>query len=318
MTSKQTPSVTVYAPASVGNIGPGFDTLGMAVTGMGDLITGYLENEVGQDAIISISGAWSALPMDPAQNTASIAARRILDRAGVKKRLIMSIDKGVPGSGLGSSASSAVGGAFLGNILAGEPFSREDLLESAASAESSVSGGYFLDNVSACLLGGVTVSVSEIRQSFRFGFLPGVHLLFIVPRQLLKTAESRKVIPEKVPFSDAAGAIMHTAGILAAVTSNNPDLFCRMVNDPLVTPYRGPMIPYFREIRQLALDHGASNLAISGAGSTMVALSPREQCLHDMVPIMENFLSSVGISASLIPSSIDTEGVRVVDRPSRL
>ncbi len=319
MSNQNMTPVTVYAPASVGNIGPGFDTLGMAVTGMGDQITGYLEDSQAGDRILSISGAWSDLPMDPGQNTATIAARIILDKAGLaNKDLVMAIEKGVPGSGLGSSAASAVGGAFLGNVLAGNLFSEQDILEAAANAESRVSGGYFLDNVSACLYGGVTVSISSLKRSFRFGAINGIHLLFIVPRELLKTAESRKAIPEKVPFASSVEAIMRTAGILTAVSSNNPELFCEMVNDPLVSPYRGPLIPLYSSIRETALEAGASNLVISGAGSTMVALSPRQNVIQKVQDAMETFLNNQEYSAVLIPSTIDSKGARIVNRPSSL
>ncbi|BAM06377.1 homoserine kinase [Leptospirillum ferrooxidans] len=311
--------VTVYAPASVGNIGPGFDTLGMAVTGMGDQITGYLEDKRSGDRILSISGAWSELPMDPNQNTATIAARTILDMAGLTgKDLVISIEKGVPGSGLGSSAASAVGGAFLGNILAGNPFSEQEVLEAAANAESRVSGGYFLDNVSACLYGGVTVSITNLKKSFRFGSLDGVHLLFIVPRSLLKTSESRKAIPEKVPFKNSVEAIMRTAGILTAVSSHNQNLFCEMVNDPLVSPYRGPLIPLFSAIRDIAVEAGASNLVISGAGSTMVALSPNQTTIQKVQDTLQPFLDNQEYSAVLIPSTIDSKGARIVNRTSSL
>jgi homoserine kinase len=311
--------VTVYAPASVGNIGPGFDTLGMAVTGMGDKITGYLEDRQAGDRILSISGSWSNLPMDPGQNTATIAARNLLNRAGLThKDLILSIEKGVPGSGLGSSAASAVGGAFLANILAGDVFSQQDILEASASAESQVSGGYFLDNVSACLLGGVTVSISNLKNSFRFGSIDGIHLLFIVPKQLLKTTEARKVIPQYVPFAASVEAIMRTAGILTAVSSNNPELFCQMVNDPLVSPYRGPLIPQYDSIQKIAIDAGASNLVISGAGSTMVALSPNQEVIGRVRTSIQNFLNDHNDQTVLIPSTIDSKGARIVNRPSSL
>ena len=318
---KETPvgPVTVYAPASVGNIGPGFDTLGMAVTGMGDLITGHLENNRSGDRITSISGAWASLPLDPEQNTATIAARIILDKAGLTdKDLIMSIEKGVPGSGLGSSAASAVGGAFLGNILAGEIFTQQDILEAAATAESRVSGGYFLDNVSACLLGGVTVSITNLKSSFRFGSIEGICLLFIVPGALLKTAEARKAIPEKVPFTNSVEAIMRTAGILAAVSANNRKLFCQMVSDPLVSPYRGPLIPKFSLIQKVAVEAGASNLVISGAGSTMVALAPEQDVIEKVRSAMETFMNDQEYQAVLIPSTIDSKGARIVDRTSSL
>jgi Homoserine kinase len=108
------PTLSVYAPASVGNIGPGFDTLGMAVTGMGDTLSATLDPSLSKDVIERITGAWTTLPTDPRENTASIALRLILDRAGEGRPFRLVLEKGVPGSGLGSSAASAVGGAYRG------------------------------------------------------------------------------------------------------------------------------------------------------------------------------------------------------------
>jgi homoserine kinase len=305
--------VSVYAPASVGNIGPGFDTLGMAVTGMGDTISGRLCKDSSGDRIGSISGAWTPLPYDPLSNTASVAARCLLNRLGDRSvSLHLDIQKGVPGSGLGSSAASAVGGAFLAHVLLGSPFSEDEILEAAAHAEAQVSGGFFLDNVSASLLGGITVSSTSLRRSFRFGTLDGVHLVFLIPKALLKTSESRKAIPEKVPMAGAVGAISNAAGILTAVRLQDPDLFCRMVVDPLVQPYREPLIPHFDDLRRLSMQNGARAFIISGAGSTMLAITDRKDGRDALVNALSAHVGSAGLPVIVRPSSIDKEGVRRV------
>ena len=311
--------VTVYAPASVGNIGPGFDTLGMAVTGMGDTLTGVLESRPGTDRITAITGAWTELPTDPKLNTATVAARILLDRvkdhSGMK--ITVSIQKGVPGSGLGSSAASAVAGAYLAQELLGNPFATDDLLEAAAEAESAVSGGYFLDNVSASLLGGITVSNSGMRQSFRFGTLPGLHLLFLIPRSLVKTSEARRAIPANVPIQNAVGALSNTAGILTATHRQDADLFCRMLIDPLIQGYREPLIPHFQELRKQALESGARSFIISGAGSTMLAVTDKPEDASRMGEALEQYILRNSLPVLVRSSTIDNEGVRRV-APSHL
>ncbi|MCL4461792.1 MAG: homoserine kinase [Nitrospirae bacterium] len=305
--------MTVYAPASVGNIGPGFDTLGMAVTEMGDTLTGFLERRNGTDRIESISGAWTELPMDPSQNTATIAARWLLDKAGHSDlRLTVSIRKGVPGSGLGSSAASAVGGAMLAQVLCGSPFSGNELLEAAALSESSVSGGYFLDNVSASLFGGVSVSNSRLGQSFRFGSLSGLYLVFLIPRTLLKTSESRKVLPQEVPLEKAVGALSNTAGLLTAIHLGNPDLFCRMLQDPLIQPYRQKLIPSFGDLEKVSVDAGARSFIISGAGSTMLALTDSPQGARTLQSALEKYIQENKLPILVRSSTIDSEGARHV------
>jgi len=305
--------ISVYAPASVGNIGPGFDTLGMAVSGMGDLISGQLDPSLETDRIDGISGAWTPIPSSPRENTASIAARFLLDRAGIGTPFRMTISKGVPGSGLGSSASSAVGGAFLGHLLSGGRFSEQEILEAALAAEATVSGGFFLDNISACLFGGVTVSHGESRTSLPVGALPGIRLVFVVPKTTLKTSESRRILPDWVPRLDAVNALSNTAGILAAIIRKDPDLFCRRVSDPLIEPYRKKLIPGFDSLKNAAFSSGATGFAISGAGSTTVALTPHEERVSFIRKSLEDVLSAQKIEASIFLSTIDPKGVRVAD-----
>ncbi len=305
--------VSVYAPASVGNIGPGFDTLGMAITGMGDRITGELDHSLDKDRIESITGAWTALPTIPDQNTASISARILLDRAGIKTPFRMTIAKGVPGSGLGSSAASAVGGAFLGHLLSGQKFTDAEILDAALTAESEVSGGVFLDNISACLFGGVTVSHGASRTALPVGHIEGVHLVFVVPKATVKTSEARRILPDMVPRGDAVGALANTAGILAGVMRKDPDLFCRRVSDPLIEPYRKNLIPGFDSLKETALSSGATGFAISGAGSTMVALTPDKKRIEAIKDSLQAVLNTLRIEASLFFSTIDPKGVRIAN-----
>ena len=304
------PTLSVYAPASVGNIGPGFDTLGMAVTGMGDTLSATLDPSLSTDVIERITGAWTSLPTDPRENTASIALRLMLDRAGESRPFRLVLEKGVPGSGLGSSAASAVGGAYLGNLLAGDIFSPHEILEAALTAEAGVSGGVFLDNISACLFGGVTVSHGESRTALPAGFLEGIHLVFVIPKQTLRTSESRKILPELVPRHNAIGALSNTAGILLALLRQDPALFCQRVHDPLIEPYRKVLIPGFEALRESALQAGASGFAISGAGSTTVALTHRSDVIPVLIESLRTVLAKLSIEALVMPSSIDHKGVR--------
>jgi len=312
--STPAPYITVYAPASVGNIGPGFDTLGMAVTGMGDTLSARLDTSLAGDLIERITGAWAPLPIDPKENTAGIALRIMLDRAKVSTPFRLVLEKGVPGSGLGSSAASAVGGAYLGSLLSGKNFPPEEILAAALEAEAGVSGGVFLDNISACLYGGVTVSHGESRSSLPAGVVDGIHLVFIVPRKTLKTSDARKVLPEMVPRDHAVGALSNTAGILLALLRNEPALFCERVRDPLIEPYRKALIPGFDNLREAAMKAGAGGFAISGAGSTTVALTHRPDLVFSIREALEKAVADHSLEATVVTSSIDPKGVRLADR----
>src|SRR3569832_388623 len=148
-------SVRVFAPGSVGNMGPGFDVLGMALAGMGDTLLATRRAEPGV-AIMQITGDRGRLSYKADENTAGIAAQAVLDHLKVREGVTLSLHKDIPGTGLGSGAASAVAAVYAVNLLFGEKLSKEELVPLAAVAESKVSGGFFLDNVGPSMMGGVT------------------------------------------------------------------------------------------------------------------------------------------------------------------
>ena len=123
MSKKQLKTVTVFAPASVGNIGPGFDVLGCAVTGIGDWVTASLSSNPGI-RIHSVSGTQNQIPRDASKNTVGIAAHEVGKLLRIKRGVDLWVHKNIPGSGLGSSAASAVAGGYATNILFGEPLKK--------------------------------------------------------------------------------------------------------------------------------------------------------------------------------------------------
>ena len=154
--------VKVFSPATIGNIGPGFDVLGLAVKGMGDMVEVWKTS--GDNIVIEeILNADHDISIDPDKNTAGIAAREVLRLLNVKQGISMRIEKGMPaGSGLGSSAASAAAAAYATNLLFDEKLSKMDLILPAAMAEEYVSGGFFADNVAPALLGGATLTRSSV------------------------------------------------------------------------------------------------------------------------------------------------------------
>ena len=159
-------TVKVFSPATIGNIGPGFDVLGLAVRGMGDIVEVWKtsDNKITIDEILN---ADHNITKDPDKNTAGIAAREVFRLLKIKQGIGMRITKGMPaGSGLGSSAASAAASAYAVNLLFDEQLSKMDLILPAAMAEEYVSGGFFADNVAPALLGGATLTRSESPRRF--------------------------------------------------------------------------------------------------------------------------------------------------------
>lgn len=260
----------VYAPATIGNVGPGFDVLGMAVRGMGDVVSVRRSDPRGI-RIVEVEGA-EGLSLDPGENTAGIAAHEVLRRTGRSIGIDLRLKKGVPGSGLGSSAASAVAGAFAVNELLGRPLKKQALLQAALEAEYHVSGARFLDNIGAALYGGVVVADPLRCEVIPLGALPRAVIVLLTPARKVSTKEARKVLPKKVPLQDTISNLSKSCQIVAAVAQNNVELFGSSTQDFLIEPHRARLIPGFQRVKTAALRAGAFGCAISGAGSTIFAV----------------------------------------------
>ena len=163
-------SVKVFAPATIGNIGPGFDVLGLAIKGISDIVEA--KEIPGNDLIIeAVLEADHDISTNPDNNTAGIAAKKALKLMDITAGVALTITKGMPsGSGLGSSAASAVAGANAVNCLFGNSLPKEKVLKAAMTGEYSVSGGYFADNVAPAIYGGATPhSITKSIRSYSIG-----------------------------------------------------------------------------------------------------------------------------------------------------
>ena len=149
--------IKVFAPATIANVACGFDILGFAIEQPGDEIIAKLSDKPGVH-ITRITGDGGKLPYEAAHNTAGVAAQKVLDFLGEKRGVEMEIHKKMPfGSGLGSSAASAVAGAFIVNELLKHPLEKRQLLPFAVQGEAIASGSVHADNVAPCLLGGMVL-----------------------------------------------------------------------------------------------------------------------------------------------------------------
>ena len=150
-------SIRIAAPATVANLVCGFDILGLALEEPFDLMELSL-SEVPGLRITHMDGF--GLPEEPNANVAGAALRALMDEHGGNRSFDLRIDKRImPGSGLGSSAASAAGAVFAANRLLGEPFDTNDLIRFAMHGEKLASGVKHADNITPCLMGGVTLSV---------------------------------------------------------------------------------------------------------------------------------------------------------------
>lgn len=267
------PRVKAFAPATVANLGVGFDVLGLAVDAPGDIVTVALQDKP-DVKIIDIQGDQGKLPRNPAKNTAAIAASAVLRLAEAPYGLHIWIEKGLPlASGLGSSAASAVAAAVATNAALGEPLQREELLEAVLEAEAAVSGRH-ADNVAPALFGGVVlITGMDISNIHRLPLPDGVYLSLVTPAVEIKTSAARAVLPQNIPLNVLVHQTAVVAELVHALHSGNIHLLARaMQRDAIVEPARASLIPFLAEAREEAALAGALATVISGAGPTLCSL----------------------------------------------
>ena len=292
-------SVKVFSPASIGNIGPGFDVLGLAIDGLGDTVEAreISGNEV---VIENIFNADHDISNDPDKNTAGIAAKETLRALGKKNGVGLILTKGMPsGSGLGSSAASAAAGAYAVNKLFNGGLSEDELILAAMKGEAYVSGGYFADNVAPSILGGATLtqSIDPLKVS-KLGTIDELILVLIIPNIQILTKDSRDVIPNKIDKRNFITNMANTASITAAFCKNDYALLKDNLIDVIIEPARAKLIPGLADIKSAAVKAGADGCTISGSGPAIFAISNSHQRAKKIKYEMEKEFINHGVECT--------------------
>jgi len=270
-------SVRVFSPATVANVGCGFDVFAFALNEPGDEITLSVKSGSGVE-IAEITGN-STLPMDVTKNTASVAISAMMEYLKADVGIRISLNKKMPiRSGMGSSAASAVGGVFALNQLLGADLPNDILLKFAIEGEKIASGdNVHLDNSAACLYGGFVLVRSEDPIDIISIPVPeSLHCVVIHPQIEINTSESRKKLPEKVSLMDATAQWGNTAAVVAAFYRSDFKLLKRSIQDSIIEPGRAKQIPDFYGLKDTALNSGAVGCGISGSGPSVFAFADSE------------------------------------------
>jgi homoserine kinase len=302
-----------FAPATVANLGVGFDILGMAVEGPGDVISVERREECGA-VIISIIGDNGELPTAPEKNVATIAANALLNAVEADFGVGIRLKKGLPlASGLGSSAASSVAAAVAVNALLGEPFKREELLPFTLEGEAAVSG-YHADNVAPCLLGGITLTNGTEIHAIRHLPVPSnLYLALVSPDVAVPTVEARAVLPKEVTLA----TMVHQTGVVAELVdalyrSDIERLAHAMEADKVVEPARAHLMPYLHEVRFAAKRAGALGMVISGAGPTLCAVCDNSTVAKSVVEAMKAIYDDTGIASRIRSGQVWQDGAQVL------
>lgn len=303
---------TAFAPASVGNVGVGFDILGFAVDALGDAATVTRRSKPGV-AITRVGGVAGELPREPERNTAGRALLRLRELAGIEWGFELELDKGIPlGSGLGGSAASAVAAAVAGNALLMRPLPEAELLECALTGEEVASGSRHADNVAPALLGGLVLCVGSERPRLKRIPVPGgVRAVIAHPRMFLATKEARAILSRTVPLHDFVRQTANLAGVLAGCYTNDLELIGASLEDVVIEPQRARLIPGFGAARAAALAAGALGCSISGAGPTLFAWA-RAGDAQSVSVALNAALARHGHEVDAWIVGLDSAGARVV------
>jgi homoserine kinase len=299
------------APASIGNVGVGFDILGQAFDAARDIVTAFCEDEPGV-RLGRVSGLVSSLPADPGSNTGLAAAEAVLKAANAPFGVRLDIDKGVPVSaGMGGSAASAVAGAAAANALLDQPFSLEQLLPFALEGERAASDPPPWDNVVACLFGGLVLVASEEPLFVQRLQVPeGVTAVLLHPQAKVETRAARAILKSEVPMALTIEHSRRVAAFIAGCTTGNLDLVRTGLNDLLVEPQRVHLLPVLPEVQRAAVGAGALGCSFSGSGPSVFAWAP-ETDAEAVEGAMTAAFTSAGIPARAYRAPAASEGVRV-------
>ena len=244
-------SIKVFSPATVSNVCCGFDVLGFSIEGLGDEIIIH-RSDLNCVRIKKINGY--NVPVEAKENTATVAARALLDYLNINHGFELEIIKNIkPGSGIGSSAACAVGAVYGINKLLGSPLKKEELLKFAMQGEFISSKTAPADNVASALFGGLILVNNQ--EEYKVIKLPVPETLYAVvhhPLIEIKTSDSRGVLPKKVDLNTASNQLASMGGFVHSLHTADFDLMRIILKDYLVEKYRSEYVPLFNEIKKTA------------------------------------------------------------------
>ncbi len=310
-----TDRVTAFAPASIGNVGVGFDMLGVALAGVGDRVVAERVDGEGV-SIAEVRGLdgnlHPYLSTNAAENTASIAAAALWRDEGQRGGVALKVLKGIPlQSGMGSSAASAVAAAVAANALLDEPLALERLLPYALAGEQYASGGLHADNVAPSLLGGMILCPPALLPTtMRITTPSGISSVLLHPELTVNTAESRRGLSKGVPLNDWITQQGYLAGFIAACQSGDIELMSRTLEDVIVEPQRALNVSCFPAVKRAALSAGALGSSLSGSGPSIFALCRSGQA-DNVATVMEQACRAEGIECQSWVSPLDAPGAHI-------
>lgn len=310
MTEAVSEQARAFAPASVGNVGVGFDILGHVIEGVGDTVT-VRRIAAPEVRIAAIRGTTLDLPLDAPGNTAGAALISLRESLQLPYGFEIEIDKGIAlGSGMGGSAASCVAALVAANALLATPLSAAELYPHALVGEAVASGGKHGDNLGPMLLGGLVLSTAD-----RLVPIPvpaAWHSVLVHPEAVLETRRARAALAGHYALTDFVAQSANLALVLAGCHAGDAELVRAGLRDVLVEPRRAPLIVGFAQAKQAAMQAGAMGASISGAGPSVFAWFESRAQAALAAPAIQAAFAEAGFESQAWVSPIAAASARLL------
>ena len=303
--------IKIFSPATVANVACGFDVLGFCLDNKGDemVIRKVCEKGI---KITHIEGY--DLPFEADKNVAGVSALAMYEHANPDCGFEIEIYKNIkPGSGIGSSAASAVGSVFGMNELLGKPYNKTQLTYFAMKGEALASKSEHADNLAPAIFGGFTLVKSTLPLDILQIPTPSeLYATLIHPQIEIKTSDAREILPKQVSLKDATAQWANVGSLIHALHKSDYKLIHRSLQDIVVEPHRKQLIPYFDDVKFAALEAGALGCAISGSGPSIFALSQGKETALKVENVMRMVYLKTSIEFNTFVSDINLQGIKIL------
>jgi homoserine kinase len=305
--------VKVFAPATIANVGAGFDVLGIALDHPGDIVEATISDAKG--VFFKLAESPFVVP-ESAQNVAAYVATCMLEELQPDFGVSLILHKQLPvGSGLGSSGASCAAAALAVNALLPKPLDRRELIYFALLGEKLAAGAAHADNVAPALLGGVCLIRSY--QPLDVIQIPAKNSLFWVvahPHLVLRTADARAVLPPSVTLSAAVRQCGNLGALITGLLLGDHVMVGNAIHDEFAEPVRASLIPGFQAVKSAAIAAGALAFSISGSGPAVFAVTTDKEAAAQVATAMqEAFLHHAKVQCDTYVSQINEQGAKILE-----
>lgn len=303
--------IKIFSPATVANVACGYDVLGFCLDAVGDEM---LIRKVDKKGIRITKIEGFDLPFKTELNVAGVSALAMYETLQPDCGFEIEIFKNIkPGSGIGSSAASAVGSVFGMNALLGSPYNKTELTQFAMKGEALASKCEHADNLAPALFGGFTLvkSLSPL-EILEIPSPDNLYATIIHPQIEIKTADSRAILPKEVKLQEAIVQWANFGSLIHSLHTNNYQLMKRSLHDAIIEPHRSKLIPFYKEVKQAALNAGALGTNISGSGPSIFSLCKGIETATLVSDAIKKVYLSTGIKFDIHISKINIEGIKVL------